>query len=87
MCSYSPQALAYKDLLNHTEMSWELFLRRAGMNVTAAQVLAGSLSKYGNNGLSRFLAMSTQEKLTEFGHLVGKRNLVTTSQALDRRWH
>lgn len=86
MCKYSTQALAFRDLLSPTEMSWEVFLRRAGMNMMAAQVLAGRLLQYGPGGLSKFLAMSTQEKLNEFGALVGKRALVRVSQALDRRW-
>ncbi|KAK0391349.1 hypothetical protein NLU13_0850 [Sarocladium strictum] len=86
MCKHSAQALAYKHLLNPMETSWEVFLRRAGMNMMAAQVLASRLSRYGNSGLSQFLSKTTQEKLTEFGDLVGKKALVRVSQVLDRRW-
>ena len=56
------------------------------MNVLAAQVLAGRLRKFGQEGLSTFLIMSTQEKITAFGSLVGKRALIKVSQALDRKW-
>lgn len=86
MCSYSPRALAYKDLLSPLELSWEVFLRRAGMNVFAAMVISTKLTQYNDGGLSQFLAMTTHQKLVEFGELVGRRGLVKLSQALDRRW-
>jgi hypothetical protein len=86
MCRYSSQAVVFKELLNPTEMSWEVFFRRTGMNVMSSQVLAGKLMQDGKEGLSRFLRMTTQEKLMKFGDLVGKTALVKTSQVLDRRW-
>lgn len=86
MCSYTSRALPFRELLCAEETPWELFFRRAGMNVLAAQVLAGRLRKFGQEGLSTFLIMSTQEKITAFGSLVGKRALIKVSQALDRKW-
>lgn len=88
ICRYAPNAWEVKGFLSATENTWELFLRRAGMNVVAAQVLSGTLvEEAGNEGLARLLAMSVQERLSRYGQLLGgKGALLKASEILDQSW-
>ncbi|KAF5599399.1 hypothetical protein FPANT_3451 [Fusarium pseudoanthophilum] len=47
----------FGSFLDFRDGSWELFLRRAGLNISAAQIIAGLLvSEYGQGGLANFLS-------------------------------
>lgn len=78
------------------ETLWELFLRRAGLNVFAAQVVAGQLkvprSEEGDtgsarHGLAAFVTMTRAERRERFGQLVGLRVLERVSQMVDEMWN
>ena len=83
------------------ETSWEVFLRRMGLNAYAAQaVLAelkgpeGSLSKWSqsnevseDSGLAAFVKMSYRERVERFEHLFGGRRLLgIVGRTIDTRW-
>ena len=83
------------------ETLWEVFLRRAGMNAFAAQVILselklpdidpsntrGQLGVKEGFGLSVFVRMSLTERLARFQNLLGgSKVLKTTSRVLDARW-
>lgn len=81
--------------LIHEETSWEHFLRKAGMNPMAAQVVLGMLHK--NNtaqaeyaeetwGLSRFVCMPADERISMFEAVVGKRAIERINAVLDSEW-
>ena len=60
-----------------TESTWEVFLRRLGLNVFAAQILAGALyEQNGNLGLVRFLSMSKEQMTANFSQLLGGSKLL-----------
>lgn len=88
MCRHTPQALVSKRFMSPRETSWELFLRRAGMNVFAAQALSGALYEQGGTqGLARYLAMPTQERVSRYRQLMGgDKILLQSSAAFDRQW-
>ena len=88
ICQYSPHALAFKHYLNDVESTWEVFLRRAGMNVMAAQVLAGVLfESMGDEGLTQFLTMSSRERRSAYSQLLGgEKNLSLAGLVLDQAW-
>ncbi|KAF3767615.1 hypothetical protein M406DRAFT_328686 [Cryphonectria parasitica EP155] len=78
------------------ETLWELFLRRAGFNVFAAQVVVGQLKLLspGANrgdltqyGLGAFVTMTRAERMHRFGQLVGTRVLERVSRAIDESWN
>jgi hypothetical protein len=92
---YSYEATKVDDLLIESETTWELILRRAGMNVFAAQVVLSSLkeprgiSKEDNarRGLAAFINMPPEERLAKFGQLLGgERVLRRVGTALDFKW-
>ena len=84
------------------ETLWEVFLRRAGMNAFAAQVILSELkapldatpdeSREMNErkvdyGLTAFVKMSLQERIARFELLLGgRRVLERVSRVLDARW-
>lgn len=88
MCRFSPHSISLARFLNPVESTWEVFFRRAGMNVAAAQVLSGTLfEQAGNEGLVRFIAMSLQERMSAYSQLLGgQKGLVNVSKILDRAW-
>ncbi|KAI9903873.1 hypothetical protein N3K66_000402 [Trichothecium roseum] len=88
MCQYSPSALALGWTPEAAENTWACFLRRSGMNVLAAQVVAASLlGEFGAEGLARFLAMPVQQRLLHYEPLLGGRKvLLKVSQLIDRHW-
>lgn len=77
-----------KRLLSSEETPWEIFLRRAGMNVFAAKILSKTLlEQAGASGLAAFLTMSVQERVARFAVLLGGEKILRlTAKALDRRW-
>ena len=82
----------------HEETLWEIFLRRAGLNVFAAQVVCATLKEPPeepkgdgfpriDHGLKAFLKMSVEERLARFERLFGGRNLlIRVSHILDACW-
>ena len=64
------------------ETSWEVFLRRAGMNAFAAQIILAELQapspefEQGGFGLPAFVRMSMQERFRRFEGLLGGRYLL-----------
>ncbi|PHH87623.1 hypothetical protein CDD83_8620 [Cordyceps sp. RAO-2017] len=85
LCRYNAHAAAFKRSVSLEESAWELFLRRAGLNVFAAQVLSKALvEEFGDEGLAQFLAMPTQQKLSKYQQLVGGRRVLRKCcQSLD----
>ncbi|KAJ3465956.1 hypothetical protein MRS44_006614 [Fusarium solani] len=88
MCRYSPQAKQLGKALDFHDTTWELFLRRAGLNINAAQVISEALvSEYGNLGLASFLTMTTEELVSKFGPIMGgERVLRNVSRGLHQQW-
>lgn len=83
------------------ETLWELFLRRAGMNAFAAQVVLAELKApelpydtwtnvdqgYGEFGLTTFVMMSLPERIERFEHIFGGRRLLyRVSRVIDAHW-
>lgn len=81
--------------LIEVETLWELWLRRAGFNVYAAQMVAGQLkvpkteagTKPGHHGLAAFTTMTRNERMRRFGPMIGQRVLERVSQAVDEIWN
>ncbi|KAI9709526.1 MAG: hypothetical protein M1820_003286 [Bogoriella megaspora] len=84
-------------MLLQEETLWELFLRRAGMNAYAAQVVLSELKPSdnllngtqndGSNGLAAIVRMSCAERIQKFETLLGGRKLLmTVSQVFDKKW-
>ncbi|KAI8723332.1 hypothetical protein NCS52_00189000 [Fusarium sp. LHS14.1] len=88
MCRYSLQAMQLGKALDFHDTTWELFLRRAGLNINAAQVISEALvSENGNLGLAKFLTMSSEELISKFGPIMGgERVLRDVSRGLHQRW-
>ena len=96
-CIQSPGIKLLQD-----ETLWELFLRRAGMNAFAAQVILSELKapldatqdencetneRKVDYGLTAFVKMSLQERIARFELLLGgRRVLERVSRVLDARW-
>ena len=84
------------DLLDE-ETHWELFLRRAGVNAFAAQRIivelrapevidAKSPSKAGQFGLTAFVEMGRQQRISRLSWVCGKRVLERVSDVVDGVW-
>ncbi|KAK5987971.1 hypothetical protein PT974_12107 [Cladobotryum mycophilum] len=88
MCQYSHQAVPLKRFLSIEESSWDLLLRRAGMNVTAAKVISVLLfEEFGPSGLAKFLISTIQERVDRYAALLGgERVMCRISERLDRKW-
>lgn len=96
ICRYSLTERKILTGLLQAETLWEVFLRRAGFNVFAAQVLvsqlkmpepdagAPSIVQY---GLGAFVTMTRAERMRRFGQLVGLRVLGRVSKAVDELWN
>ncbi|ROW14662.1 hypothetical protein VPNG_03259 [Cytospora leucostoma] len=80
------------------ETLWELWLRRAGFNVYAAQAVAGQLkvtkleqrnadTTSSHHGLAAFVRMTRAERQQIFGQLVGLGVLERVSQLVDEIWN
>lgn len=81
--------------LIHDETSWEHFLRRAGMNPMAAQVVLGMLPRSSTPrpgqveetwGLSRLVSMSASERIDMFEAVIGRRAIERVNSVLDGEW-
>ncbi|KAM0810525.1 hypothetical protein AB5N19_10874 [Seiridium cardinale] len=92
---YSHEASKVDDLLIESETTWELALRRAGMNAFAAQIVLSTLKNPSgisegdddHRGLAAFINMSPQERRSKFGQLLGgERVLRRVGAALDASW-
>ncbi|KAK3487607.1 uncharacterized protein B0T23DRAFT_322770 [Neurospora hispaniola] len=98
ICDYGTEAQEWQSILLPVETGWELFLRRAGMNVFAAQVVLGMLrvpddevaigGKEGKlYGLPAFLMMSKDERAEKFAEIFGGRRLLdAVSAVVDEPW-
>ena len=84
------------DLLED-ETHWEVFLRRAGMNAFAAQIVISALnspegvnssspSKAGLFGLTAFVEMGREARIVRFGQVCGVRMMERVSAAVDEVW-
>ncbi|KAK3294321.1 uncharacterized protein B0H64DRAFT_475801 [Chaetomium fimeti] len=98
VCEYVGEAAGVADMLLPVETLWEVFLRRAGMNVFAAQVVLGSLKVPDGRpavgggdgqmfGLPLFVSMSRERRVELFGEVLGGRGVLDrVSDALDDPW-
>ncbi|TLS28107.1 hypothetical protein PpBr36_00918 [Pyricularia pennisetigena] len=83
-------------LLCQSESHWELFLRRAGMNTFAAQIVCGLLqnpfgaeatSVFGGSGLAAFVNMSASERAQRYKAVLGGRRVLDrVSEVVDQNW-
>lgn len=72
-------------LLLSEETYWELFLRKAGLNAFAAQVVISQLKTEG--GLAAFVTMAPQERVRRFGELMGGEEVLErVSRVLEKGW-
>lgn len=93
--TYSYEAMKVDSVLIDTETTWELILRRAGMNAFAAQVILSELKEpfgvskddIAHRGLAAFVNMSPDERYARFGQLLGgERVLRRVGAVLDSTW-
>jgi hypothetical protein len=79
------------------ETHWELFLRRAGMNAFAAQIIISELKASdsvcptiptvtGQSGLAAFVRMERMERISRFKNFCGWNLLERVSAVIDRDW-
>lgn len=79
------------------ETHWELFLRRAGLNAFAAQIIISELkapdgvnlsspTKAGQFGLTAFVEMAPAQRIARFGRICGARLLTRVSAIVDGVW-
>jgi len=96
ICKHAPEAVPVQDLLLPVETGWELFLRRAGMNVYAAQITLGTLKVPNGElavgggrlyGLPLFVTMEPHERVAALEDVLGGRRVLgRVSEALDEPW-
>lgn len=94
-CRHGHTDSIVQDCLIEVETPWELWLRRAGFNVYAAQMVAGQLKvpktetdmARGHRGLAAFTTMTRNERMRRFGPMVGPRVLARVSQTVDEIWN
>jgi hypothetical protein len=95
IASYSPEAAKLHNLLITDETTWELLLRRAGLNAYAAQIILANLKlpegasqeSAGQYGLPGFVNMSPVVRIREFAQLMGgDRVLQRVGRTLDLGW-
>lgn len=96
ICRYG---LADRKILSgllESETLWEVFLRRAGFNVFAAQAVASQFKPPNEAtdtmasapyGLGEFMTMTRDERVRRFGHLVGVKTLDRVSRNVDQLWN
>ncbi|KAK7956360.1 uncharacterized protein PG986_005582 [Apiospora aurea] len=92
---YSFEAAGLQKLLIDAETTWELILRRAGMNAYAAQIILAELKGIANldsqgqvmGELQRFILMTPQERVEHFSQLMGGTTvLLRVGAVLDHPW-
>lgn len=102
IANYAGEGSEVQDLLVDSETWWELFLRRAGLNIYAAQVILSLLKMEGkrwnenqhgrtddtpSQALPLFVQMSREQRITRFeGLLGGRRVLERVSKTLESKW-
>ncbi|KAG9259138.1 uncharacterized protein F5Z01DRAFT_26941 [Emericellopsis atlantica] len=88
MCEHSPRDREVPMFIQTQETSWEIFFRRGGMNVLAAQVMAGVLhQRKGDQGLADFKDMSVEQRIAMYGSFLGGPKLLANfSNMLDQSW-
>ncbi|KAI1635385.1 hypothetical protein F4809DRAFT_614032 [Biscogniauxia mediterranea] len=93
---YAPEAAGVQGLIIQDETSWELFLRRTGMNAYAAQAILGSLKapegipeeQAGCFGLPAFVRMTPVERMQAFrGLMGGERVLRRVNEIVENVWN
>ncbi|KAI0021613.1 hypothetical protein F4780DRAFT_272396 [Xylariomycetidae sp. FL0641] len=97
LARHTQEAAGVDELLIHDETLWEMFLRRAGMNAYAAQVVLGQLKApddggkqgaAGDYGLPAFIKMSPEERVHLFRDLLGgERVLGRINRVLETKWN
>lgn len=96
ICRYGLVDQQILSVLLETETLWEVFLRRAGFNVFAAQAVASQFKPPSDAtdtmasapcGLSAFMTMTRDERVRWFGHLVGTRTLDRVSRNVEQLWN
>jgi hypothetical protein len=93
---YASGSQHLQHFLTEEETHWELFLRRAGMNAYAAQVVIGmlrtpDLKSWVNHGpvygLPRFVKMAHEERCAVFEVVLGGRRVLTrVGRIVDASW-
>ncbi|KAK7927320.1 hypothetical protein PG985_004318 [Apiospora marii] len=92
---YSFEADGLQGLLISDETTWELIMRRAGMNAYAAQVILAELKGISNNDpqgpsmgeLQRFILMTPRERVEQFSGVMGGTDVLKrVGAALDGPW-
>ncbi|KAF4460071.1 hypothetical protein FALBO_13158 [Fusarium albosuccineum] len=88
MCRFATQTCHFGQSLDYRDTTWELFLCRAGLNISAAKVISRALfSEYDNFGLAIFLAMTAEERVSKYGQIMGgERVLRNVSSVLQQDW-
>lgn len=90
---YAPANINLQD----EESFWEIFLRTAGLNAFAAQVVLNQLGKSAGernedgdgceSNLATFVTMSEEQRIRKFGALLGGENVLRrVSRNIDARW-
>ncbi|KAI1114321.1 hypothetical protein F5Y14DRAFT_451088 [Nemania sp. NC0429] len=94
---YTPEAAEVQEHLIQGETAWEVFLRRAGLNVYAAQAILVRLKDENpspkekmvcsEHGLAAFMMMKGAERLLRFRGLMGGENVLNrVNKVLDMGW-
>lgn len=95
VCRYGQSDPILQACLMEDETLWELWLRRAGFNAYAAQMVAGQLkvpktdagTAGEQHGLAAFVTMARSERMRRFGPLVGTRVMERVSRVVDEIWN
>jgi hypothetical protein len=92
--SLSAQQVMDAVTLTNEESLWEQFLRRAGLNPMAAQIVLGTLRRLGTSGgnlgrdwgLSKLVRMLPEERRALFAETLGSKMTERLNLVLDREW-
>ncbi|KAH7134373.1 hypothetical protein EDB81DRAFT_97044 [Dactylonectria macrodidyma] len=86
MARFATASLKFAHHISAQDTEWGLFLRRAGMNVVASQVLERMLeAEFGDLGMVRFLNASLEERVMKYGPVMGgRRVLINISRQLGK---
>ncbi|KAG8167603.1 hypothetical protein KVR01_003292 [Diaporthe batatas] len=95
VCRYGQSDPSLQACLMEDETLWELWLRRAGFNAYAAQMVAGQLkvpkadtaTAGEQHGLAAFVTMTRNDRMRLFGPVVGTRVMERVSRVVDEIWN
>lgn len=95
VCRYGLSDPSLQACLMEDETLWELWLRRAGFNAYAAQMVAGQLkvpktdtgTAGEHHGLAAFVTMTRSERMRRFGPLVGPQVMERVGRVVDEIWN